>query len=104
VDDEKLKQAVQEMIAGLVDVSLGNGLYKKRVGRKGWRKRNGFRTLLAFEKNQRVIFLFGFAKKEKNNVEDDQLVKLKNMAKEYLDLLDAQIEQLINRGWMVEVK
>ena len=45
--DAVLRNAVDEIQAGLVDANLGGGLVKKRVARTGSGKSGGHRTLLA---------------------------------------------------------
>lgn len=59
IPDDHLIKLVHEIEAGLVDVNLGSGLYKKRVAAKGRGKRGGYRTLLAFRFAHRIIFLYG---------------------------------------------
>jgi hypothetical protein len=53
--------AVQEMMEGLYEADLGGGLVKKRVARTGQGKSGGFRTLVATNRGDRWIFVFGFA-------------------------------------------
>ena len=62
LSDRALCQAVDEMIAGLIDADLGGGLVKKRVGLPGRGKRGGARTLVATNKRSRWFFVFGFEK------------------------------------------
>lgn len=68
VPDDHLIKVVCEIEAGLVDANLGSGLYKKRVAAKGRGKRGGYRTLLAFRFAHRIIFLYGFAKNNLENI------------------------------------
>ncbi len=63
-----LCRAVQEITAGLYEADLGGGLIKKRVARIGRGKSGGFRTLLATNKDDRWIFVFGFSKNERANI------------------------------------
>ena len=53
--------AVREMMEGLYEVDLGGGLVKKRIARTGQGKSGGFRTLVATNRGDRWIFVFGFA-------------------------------------------
>ncbi len=53
--------AVQEMMEGLYEADLGSELIKKRVARTGKGKSGGFRTLVATNRGDRWIFVFGFA-------------------------------------------
>jgi len=61
-DDEGLTDAVliktiKEIERGLIDANLGGGLYKKRIAREGRGKSGGYRTLIAFKKEERIIFI-----------------------------------------------
>ena len=67
ISDASLKKAVSEIARGLVDADLGSGLFKKRVARQGEGKRGGFRTMLAFRRDDRSIFILGYPKNEKDN-------------------------------------
>ena len=84
--DQSLCQAIKEMIAGLIDADLGGGLYKKRVARTGKSKSGGFRTLVATNKGDRWIFVFGFAKNERDNINKKEKDALKKLANYYLSL------------------
>jgi hypothetical protein len=58
---------------GLVDADLGFGLIKQRVARQGQGRRGGYRTLMAFTVGHQTVFLYGFAKSERNNIGADEL-------------------------------
>lgn len=102
--DKELKKAVYEISKGLIEASLGGGLYKKRIAKKGFGKRGGYRILLAFKKKSRIVFLFGFGKNERDNIDEDQLKRLRKLAIEYLKLSDEQIRDLINNRILIEVE
>ena len=84
--DQSLCQAIKEMIAGLIDADLGGGLYKKRVARTGKGKSGGFRTLVATNRGDLWIFVFGFAKNERDNINKKEKDALKKLANYYLSL------------------
>ena len=84
--DQSLCQAVKEMNAGLIDAVLGGGLYKKRVARTGQGKSGGFRTLVATNRGDRWIFVFGFAKNERDNINKKEKDAFKKLADYYLSL------------------
>jgi hypothetical protein len=73
ISDMDLVNAVDEIKQGLIDASLGGCLIKKRVARRGSGKSSGYRTIIATNKNNRWFFLFGFAKKEKGNLTQQEL-------------------------------
>jgi len=64
IADEKLVDAVHRAEMGLVEADLGGGLIKQRIAREGKGKSGGYRTLVAYRKGERSVFLFGFAKSE----------------------------------------
>lgn len=71
--------------------------------RAGQGKSGGFRMLIVFEAGMRAIFVHGFAKSEKDNVEREELVALKKLATELLAYDDKTIARVIAGGALVEV-
>ncbi|WP_215299384.1 type II toxin-antitoxin system RelE/ParE family toxin [Polynucleobacter sp. AP-Nino-20-G2] len=69
--------AIAEMEAGLINADLGGNVFKKRIALPGMSKRAGARTLVAGKLSRKWFFLFGFAKNEKGNIDDDELIHLK---------------------------
>lgn len=55
IDNSILREAILEVNAGLFEVNLGAGLYKKRVARLGQGKRSGYRTLIAFKQDDKAV-------------------------------------------------
>lgn len=78
--------AMQEMLQGLVDADLGGGLVKKRIGRPGQGKSGGYRTLVATNKGNRWVFVFGFSKNERSDIDKDDVEALKKLAAHLLSL------------------
>lgn len=79
-----LCQAMDELERGLVDANLGGGLYKKRVGRTSGGKSSGYRTLIAARFRERAIFIFGFAKNERESIDRREERALKAYARQLL--------------------
>jgi len=102
--NEALCEAVDRAERGLIDADLGAGLIKQRVGRPGQGRRGGFRTLLAYRAGSRVVFLLGFAKNERDNIDADELAVLRARAQAFLDLGDAAIKARIADDDMTEVR
>ena len=99
----QLCDAVREMRQGLFDAELGSGLYKKRVARPGQGKRSGFRTLLATNRNDRWVFVFGFAKNARDNIGPEEAVALRRLAEELLAYTDEAILRAQRAGELIEV-
>lgn len=96
--------ALREMEAGLYEADLGGGLLKKRVARAGQGKRGGFRTLVASNKGDRWIFVFGFAKNARSNIDKDEEKALKALAAHLLSLTPQAIDKAQAANELIEVQ
>jgi len=95
--------AVREMSEGLVDADLGGGLFKKRMARTGQGKSVGFRTLVATNKANRWVFVFGFPKNERSNIDKDETDALKKLAAHLLSLTTQALGKAQRAGELMEV-
>ena len=95
--------AVREMASGLDDADLGGNLYKKRIARRGQGKSGGFRTLVATNKGSRWIFVFGFPKNERSNIDKDEEEALKKLAAHLLSLTVPLLSKAQRAGELMEV-
>lgn len=100
---ESLCAAVREMFRGLHDADLGSGLFKKRVAKPGQGKSGGFRTLVATNRNSRWIFIYGFAKNERSNIDQDEEQALKKLAAHLLSLTAPAMDKAEHAGELVKV-
>ena len=98
LNDEMLCKAVAEMEDGLIDADLGGGVYKKRIALPGRGKSGSVRTLIATNRGDRWIFLYGFEKNEKDNITKPELTALQNVADDFLRFSEAVLEQVIACG------
>lgn len=96
ISDLELCQAVQQAILGQVD-DLGGGVFKKRL------KSNMHRSIILAKGGRHWVYEYLFAKKDRDNIEDDELVSFRALAKAYAGLSDAQIEQLIQSQGLMEI-
>jgi hypothetical protein len=103
ISNETLSNAIREIEKGLNDGDLGGGLIKKRVARTGKGKRGGYRTIIAYGAGIRSVFLYGFPKNAKDNLDDLELDSLQKLAKIYLQLSDAEMAKALNAGEIEEV-
>jgi hypothetical protein len=101
--DQALCEAIERAERGLVDADLGGGVIKQRIAREGQGRSGGYRTLLAFRLNHRAVFLYGFAKSERDNIEDDELTTLQEIAASWLAADAKQIESAIANKILQEV-
>jgi len=103
LSDTALESAVRSAEEGLVDADLGGGLIKQRVARPGQGKSGGFRTIIAYRRGDRAVFLFGFAKSERENLDDDEVAYWQRVGRTYLGLDDDGIEAAIAGAELAEV-
>jgi hypothetical protein len=103
IGDDELKAAVDEMERGLLDADLGGDVYKKRIARAGAGKSGGYRVIVCFRHGERTFFVYGFAKSDRDNIEDDELKTFKWMAKDRFTLDEEQIKAELETGKLVEI-
>lgn len=101
--DAALILALEEIEQGLVDANLGGQVYKKRVARAGKGKSGGMRTLVAWRIEDRAIFIYGFAKNKRDNINPKELKALKLLAFELLQYDERQLRKLLKTGELQEV-
>jgi hypothetical protein len=104
LSDGSLGEAISRAERGLVDADLGGGLIKQRVARAGHGRSGGYRMLVAYRKHNLAVFLYGFAKSERDNIGQDELLTLREVAAKWLDADAAQIAQAIRDEVLQEVE
>jgi len=95
LENETLKTAIAEISSGLYDANLGGHVYKKRIGLKGKGKKGGVRTILAFKKDDKALFVYGFAKSDKANIDEVEEKLCKKIAAVFLSWCDDDINTAI---------
>jgi hypothetical protein len=103
IRDASLVAAIENAMRGLVDADLGGHIVKQRVARPGQGKRGGFRMLIGLRPDL-AIFLFGFAKNERENIDDDQLKDLRELAASWFAADEKTIAQALKDGSLLEVQ
>jgi len=103
LSDGVLRKAVSEIESGLVDAYLGGGIVKKRIARKGQGKRGGFRTIVAFQKEHRTFFIYGFTKNQMDNINESEEKTFKILANHLLELPENKLNEMIMNGDLYEV-
>lgn len=104
VTDLDILGATQEMLQGLIDANLGGHLVKKRVALRGRGKSAGARTIVATKFEQRWIFLFGFEKNERSNIDANELKVLQELAASLLDLDQQAIASAVSAGQLFQLQ
>ena len=103
ISDDRLADAIARAERGLIDADLGGGLIKQRVARPSKGKSGGYRTLMAYRSGQRAVFLFGFAKSERDNIGSAHASELRAAAHEILALSPGEIATKLVAQTIVEV-
>ena len=103
ISDADLKEAIERAERGLIDADLGGGLIKQRVARPGQGRSGGFRMIVAYRTEDRAFFLYGFAKSERENIEENELEALRVVAAEVLVRDDAALERAKAEGELQEI-
>ena len=91
ITDDALTKAVRDAEGGLVDADLRGG------------KSGGCRTIIAYRRGDRAVFLYGLAKNERANLDDDELAYWRRIGRSYLALDEDGIEAAIAAGELTEV-
>ena len=102
IGDHSLYGAIERAENGIVDADLGGGVIKQRVARTGQGRSGGYRLLIAYRSGNRAVFLYGFAKNERENIEDDELTTLREIAAGWLEAGDEHLENAIRKGFLQE--
>lgn len=104
LSDSELRSAIKDFFEGKGLSGLGGGLYKIRVKRKGHGKSGSYRTIIAYEKDGHLYFIFAFAKNEKSNLTQKEFAVYKTIGKTLMSLSEEQLRLAIERSELVEVK
>jgi hypothetical protein len=103
VGDASLCEAVDRAERGLVDADLGGGLIKQRLARQGQGRSGGYRVLVAYRPGSRAVFLHAFAKSERDNIDDNQLATLREIAAAWQAADAAMLSRALASGTLQEV-
>ncbi|AYG69545.1 MULTISPECIES: type II toxin-antitoxin system RelE/ParE family toxin [unclassified Rhizobium] len=96
ISDSELCEAIQEVMKGQAD-DLGGGVFKKRLNK------NRHRSIILAKGGRHWIYEYLFAKKDRANIEDNELEDFRTLAKSYAALDDEQIVQLLAEKDLTEI-
>jgi hypothetical protein len=103
LSDAKLKSIALGLEEGRWDADLGGDVYKVRVARPGEGKSGGFRTIVLFRKDEKAFFVYGFAKSDREDIEDWELRQYRKLARNNFALTDKQIEDRLKDDFLIEI-
>ena len=96
IKDDELCKAFREILVGQAD-DLGGGVYKKRLNK------NAHRSIVLAKGGKFWIYEYLFAKKDRDNIEDDELKDFRELAKAYATLNDQQLARLLDDDDLKEI-
>lgn len=103
VTDAALMAAAAEIDNGLIDARLGGFLLKKRVAAPGRGKSRSWRVIVAWRQGERLFFLHGFAKKEKDNISRKEKAALDLLGEQYMGYDNAALDAIVADGDLLEI-
>jgi hypothetical protein len=104
INNHDLLDTIDNLIKGLSTADLGSNLFKIRVKRKYSGKSSGFRTIIVYKEGEKAIFLYGFAKNERENISKTEFLYFKKLGNDLLALNENQIKQLIKTKSLFEIE
>ena len=99
----RLLEAIARAEKGSIDADLGGGLIKQRIARPGAGRSGGYRTIIAFRSGNRAVFLYGFAKSERDNIGSDELAELRRIGANWLNAAKETLASALHEGALKEV-
>ncbi len=103
VSDGRLLKAIEDLENNLSSVNLGGGLFKVRVASDKSGKSGAYRTIIVYRKDDRAVMVYGFMKKEQENLSAEELKSFKTLSKDILRLSDEALEKAIAKNVFVEI-
>ena len=94
--DEELSSVIREVMLGQAD-NLGGGVFKKRLGR------NQYRSLILAKGGRYWVYSYLFAKKDRANIDNEELTAFRALADLYSRKTDADIARELQFGELVEI-
>ena len=76
---------------------LGGGVFKKRLNK------NMHRSILLGKGRRHWVFAYLFAKKDRANIDDDELADFKKLAQAYDRMTDSELASALRQGDLLEL-
>jgi hypothetical protein len=96
IDDEELCVAITEVRLGQTD-DLGGGVFKKRLDK------NRHRSIIVAKGRRYWVYAYLFAKKDRANIDEDELRAFRKLADLYAGKTDVEIEKELKAKALVEI-
>ena len=96
IDDDELCKAIAEVRKGQAD-DLGGGVFKKRLDK------NRRRSIIVAKGRRYWVYAYLFAKKDRANIDEDELRAFRKLADLYAGKTDVEIEKELKAKELVEI-
>jgi hypothetical protein len=96
INDEELCEAIEEVRLGQAD-DFGGGVFKKRLDK------NRSRSIVLAKGRRYWVYAYLFAKKDRANIDDDELRAFRKLADLYSGKTDVEIEKELKAKELVEI-
>jgi hypothetical protein len=96
IDDDELCEAIAEVRKGQAD-DLGGGVFKKRLDK------NRHRSIIVAKGRHYWVYAYLFAKKDRANIEGDELKAFRKLADLYAAKTDVEIGKELETKELVEI-
>ena len=97
IKDDELREVIAEVMKGQAD-DLGGGVYKKRLNK------NMHRGIVLARGRKYWVYTYLFAKKDRDNIEDDELIAFRYLADVYAAKSDEDITKELEAKELVEIR
>ena len=96
ISDPALIAAIREVMQGQAD-DLGGGVFKKRLNK------NMHRSIVLAKGGRHWVFAYLFAKKDRANIDDDELADFKKLAQAYDRMTESELASALGQGDLLEL-
>ena len=96
IGDPALIAAIREVMQGKAD-DLGGGVFKRRLNK------NMHRSIVLAKGGRQWIFAYLFSKKDRANIDDDELADFKKLAQAYGRMTNTELRAALNQGDLLEL-
>ncbi len=96
IKDKELLEAIQQVMRGQAD-DLGGGVFKKRLNK------NMHRSIILAKGKKNWVYAYLFAKKDRDNIENDELAAFRDLADLYAKKTDTEIDKELQSKELLEI-
>jgi hypothetical protein len=96
ITDKELCRAIEQVIQGQAD-DLGGGVFKKRLND------NMHRSIILAKAGKHWIYAYLYAKKDRENITQEELAGFKKLAKDYASAGEDKIATLLRDEELLEI-